>query len=52
MDSLSYFDETIRKILDKNLDISVNEYKNTYSEDSEFVSMLKNKSIILNLIIV
>ena len=43
MDSLSYFDETIRKILDKNLDISVNEYKNTYSEDSEFVSMLKNK---------
>ena len=43
MDSLSYFDETIRKILDKNLDISVNEYKNTYSEDSEFISMLKNK---------
>ena len=44
MDSLSHFDETIRKILDKNLDISVNEYKNTCPEDSEFISQFKNKS--------
>ena len=43
MDLLSYFDEKIREILDKNLDISVNEYKKNYSEDSEFISLLKNK---------
>ena len=43
MDYLSNFDENIRKILDKNLDINVNDYKKQYPEDDEFVNNLKNR---------
>ena len=42
MDYLSDFDEHIKYILDKNLDISFNLYKQKYPKDNTFVELLKN----------